>query len=188
MQRLGFKESWEFLRETTNFVDDDAVFPDKLTPVGFDEPEGWLNIYKYPDISDSEEEDQPEQQEVWKLENLTMPCIFLCRCGVYRISFKNTFLADSSCCWNGFIDVDFTDADLSRCDLRSSEFENVVFVRADLTDADLRYSSFNHCDFSGAQMRGVKLTRLQAKELILSEEQCAAIAWQHNGGRPPKGG
>ena len=186
MQRMSFEESWNFLRETTNLVAYNAAFPDKVTPAGFDEPKSWLDYYKCPDISNNGEEDQPE--EVWRLENLTMPGVFLCRCGVYNISFRNTSLVDSSFCFNDFIDVDFTNADLSRCDLRCSLFENIPFVHANLTDADLRSSDFTNCDFSGAQMQGAKLTRSQGKELVLSEEQRAVIAWKRSVGRTPKGG
>ena len=98
--------------------------PKKLGAVGFGKPEGWIDYYKCPDIYDNgEEDDLPEEREVWKLENLTMPSIFFCRCGVYEISFRNTSLVDSIFCWNDFVDVDFTDADLSRCDLRCSIFK-----------------------------------------------------------------
>lgn len=75
-----------------------------------------------------------------------IPSLFFYRCGVEDISFRNTSLVDSFFCYNDFIEVDFTDGDLSRCDMRCSIFENVKFVRADLRDADLRLSSFENCD------------------------------------------
>src|SRR2546425_498690 len=56
------------------------------------------------------------------LENLTLPRTFFGKSEVGPVSFKNTDLSESTLCWNDFTEVNFTDADLSRCDLRASFF------------------------------------------------------------------
>ncbi len=180
MDRLRFEESWRWLQQNTNLVGSDEAPPHKIGPAGFDGPESWIDYYKYPALHDEE--------GVWRLENLTMPGVCFCRCGIYTLSFRNTSLTESSFCWNDFIDVDFTDADLSRCDLRSSIFKNVPFVRADLRDADLRRSCFENCDFTDADMTGTKMTRAQAQALSLSEKQRQEIAWKRSSGKAPQGG
>jgi uncharacterized protein YjbI with pentapeptide repeats len=64
----------------------------------------------------------------------------------------------------------------------------VRFTGADLRDTDLRRSSFEGCDFEAADMRGAKLTRIQAATLMLSEEQLDSIAWESDDGDEPGGG
>ena len=187
MNRLNFEESWKFLRENTNLIGDGPM-PSKIGQAGFEKPDGWLDCYKCPDIYDNGEYKNPEDREMWRLENLTMPGVFFCRSGIYKISFRNTSLINSSFCWNDFINVDFTGSNLSRCDLRCSLFHYVLFTRANLTSADLRSSTFTECDFSGAQMQGAKLTLPQANDLVLTEEQRAVIEWKRGIGRQPGGG
>ena len=187
MQRLNFEESWRWLRDNTNFTGNDTSPPDKIGPAGYGKPESWIDAYKDYDIY-GDEDIEHDDREVWKLENLTLPCVFFCRCGIIKISFRNTSLAASSLTWNGFTGVDFTDADLSLCDMRCSLFSNVRFVHADLREADLRLSSFENCDFTGADMTGTKMTISQGRVLSLSEDQKRQIGWKRGNGSPPKGG
>jgi uncharacterized protein YjbI with pentapeptide repeats len=91
-------------------------------------------------------------------------------------------------CWNDFIEVNFTDADLSGADLRASIFRRVAFVRANLRNADLRRSGFEACDLTDAAMSGAKLTREQAGRIRLSDEQRKVIDWQDSDGEEPPGG
>jgi uncharacterized protein YjbI with pentapeptide repeats len=187
MQRLSFDDSWKWLRDNTNLTGNEMSPPAKIGPAGYGKPESWIDVFKDYDIS-GDEDTPPKKREIWKLEDLTMPGVFFCRCGIIRISFRNTSLAASSLTWNDFTDVEFTNADLSRCDLRSSLFKNVRFVKTDLREADLRLSSFENCDFTGADMTGTKLTVSQGRELPLSEAQRQQIAWKRGNGSPPRGG
>lgn len=116
-----------------------------------------------------------------------MPGTFLCRCVLTDLSFYNTELTGSRFCWNDFIDCDFTDADLSLCDLRCSVYERVRFIRANLQKADMRRSDFIDCDFTEARMEGAILTRAQIKELPLSNAQRNYIVCKREISRLPKG-
>jgi uncharacterized protein YjbI with pentapeptide repeats len=102
--------------------------------------------------------------------------------------FRGTDFTESYLCWNDFTDVDFSDAVLTRCDLRASDFTRVKFVNANLNRSDLRRSSFSGCDFGGAQMDGVTLTHRQGAKLTLSDEQRIAINWVNEDGPEPSGG
>jgi uncharacterized protein YjbI with pentapeptide repeats len=96
-------------------------------------------------------------------------------------------LSESSLCWNDFIEVDFTEANLSKSDLRASVFQKVKFVRADLQNADLRRATFQDCDFSGANLHGARLSR-DAKVLeSLTPDQRGGIDYQPEGEDPPGG-
>jgi uncharacterized protein YjbI with pentapeptide repeats len=64
----------------------------------------------------------------------------------------------------------------------------VLFVRADLSGANLRRATYEKCDFSHAVMLGAKLTRDQADDLSLSEDQRSEIDWQEDDGEEPDGG
>lgn len=185
MERLNFEDSWKVLRETTALVGPEDPFPGKVGPAGWGRPGSPIRYYKCPEFNIPAE---GEEYSRWELENLTIPSIFLCRCGIEDISFRNTSLQWSSFCFNDFVEVDFTDADLSLCDLRFSNFEQTSFVRTDLRKADLRNSYFKGCDFTDANMHGAKLTYDQAEELPLSEEQCAVIKWRRTAGRISPGG
>lgn len=122
------------------------------------------------------------------LSGLTLPRTFVGRSHVEQASFANTNLSESWLCWNNFTDVDFSLADLSRCDMRASEFERVSFVGADLSGADLRGSYFSQCDFTDARMNGAALARKQVSALTLSEVQQMAIGWTEDDGPEPDGG
>jgi uncharacterized protein YjbI with pentapeptide repeats len=120
------------------------------------------------------------------LSNLTLPATFFGRSEIVRTSFANADFRQSTLCWNDFVDVDFSDACLTDCDLRASTFERVTFARADLRDTDLRQSSFVDCEFAGADMRGAMLTRPQVLEL--SVQQREDVVWQDEDGEEPSGG
>lgn len=182
-QRRNFKESWAYLWEETNIMDQEMprTPPSRVGPAGYDRKGSGISFYKM-DVRDE------TSNLIWRLENLTIPSLFFCRCGISEISFRNSSLKDSSFCWNDFDEVDFRDADLSRCDLRCSTYRDVNFAGAVLRRADLRMSTFERCDFTGADLTGAKLTRDQASEMNLSEEQQSSIDWQATHGPDPKGG
>ena len=187
MKRLSFCESWEFLQRTTSWIDADDPCPQKVGKVG-----RWGGGCGITCIKSEFIDVDPEfincsivRNETWRLENLTLPGLLVCRSEVYDVSFRNTSLTGSFFCWNDIIDVDFTDADLSNCDLRCSTYKNVSFVRADLRNVDLRFSGFENCDFTDANMAGAKLLRSRAKGLPLSEQQLKEIAWKRGNGSLP---
>ena len=123
-----------------------------------------------------------------RLEDLTLPRTFIGRSEVRTVSFARSNLSESVACWNDLIDVDFTEANLSSCDLRASVFERVSFAGAKLRGADLRHASFTDCEFSSADLSGAKLTQVAAILLHLSGEQVAQIDWQRDDGPEPEGG
>jgi uncharacterized protein YjbI with pentapeptide repeats len=122
------------------------------------------------------------------LSNLTLPRTFFGRSEINGAKFRNTDFTESNLCWNDFIDVDFSGALLTRCDMRSSAFNRVRFTNADLSGADLRRSSFNDCDFSGAVMEGTVLTEKQGTDLDWSATQYTQIKWARSDGPEPGGG
>jgi BTB/POZ domain-containing protein KCTD9 len=179
LKRLSFCESWDYLKQTTSFLDANAPCPKRVsraTRWG-----GGCGI----EFIKSEFYDESDPEGLFTLENLTLPGLFICRSYVYYVSFRNTSLVGSFFCWNDFIDVDFTDADLSECDLRCSLYRNVSFTRADLRGADLRSCTFENCNFTEANMTGAKLLRSESKGLPLSEQQSQEIAWKRSYGRLP---
>ena len=119
--------------------------------------------------------------------NLTLPRTFISRCELSDVAFTGSDLSESSLCWNDFLGVDFSDAALSRCDMRASIFHGVKFLRADLTGADLRHSSFEDCDFDAAIMNGTKLSHEQLDGLMLSDVQRDQLAIIDAGDEPPGG-
>ena len=119
---------------------------------------------------------------------LTLPRTFFGRSVINDAPFQNTDLRESNLCWNNFMRVDFTDAILTRCDLRASIFDNVKFVRADLSGADMRRSSFENCDFDGASLTGVIMSYEQGSAVNLSEEQRSKVAWTNDDGPEPRAG
>lgn len=175
MERLSFVETWHFLRENTPIILLDDAPPPEKDGIG-------IAYYRWGEINDPPE---GEEYGVLRLENLTMPIVNFYRCGIENMSFRNTVLSGSWFCYNDFINVDFTDADLRQCDMRCSIFQNVQFVRADLREADLRMSSFENCDFTNANMVGTKMRHSQAKGLSLSEEQKQHIDWKRRDGKEP---
>ncbi len=111
------------------------------------------------------------------LSGMTLPRTLFGRSEIRDASFRNTDLSESTLCWCDFIRVDFSDACLGASDLRSSIFEETNFAGCDLCFADLRRSSFSNCNFADSLMRGAKLTRHQARQLILSPQQQADVDW-----------
>ncbi|TRX57680.1 pentapeptide repeat-containing protein [Fulvivirga sp. M361] len=122
------------------------------------------------------------------MSNLDMQRTFFLRSEIKDCSFKYTYLSGSNLCWNDFIKVDFSGADLSNADLRASIYDSVYFTGTNLAGADLRRSSFEECDFTLANMSGTKLTHDIAEGLNLSAEQIRQIDWQKNDGEEPLGG
>ena len=94
-------------------------------------------------------------------------------------------------CWNDFKNCDFSEADLSGCDMRASEFENCKFIGAIMRGADLRRSSFIGCTFTGAELTGAMADEEETIEYLfdkLTEDQEASIVWQAEPGEQPPGG
>lgn len=122
------------------------------------------------------------------LSNLTLPRTYFGRSEINDALFCNTDLSESCLCYNDFIDVDFSDAVLARCDLRASIFTHVKFTRADLRGADLRRSSFCDCDFEHALLDRAILTHSQVEQIELTDAQRQVIALTYEDGPEPDGG
>lgn len=122
------------------------------------------------------------------LDDLTLPRTYFGRSEIKNVSFCRTNLAQSTLCWNDFIQTDFSYANLSFSDLRASSYIRVSFQNADLKSCDLRRSSFQNCAFDGAKMEDAIVTRAQHSELNLSDEQIKTIAWTDDDGPEPEGG
>ena len=123
-----------------------------------------------------------------RLENLTLPRTFFGRSEIREVSFRGTDLSQSTGCWNDFVDVDFSEADLSATDLRGSIFQRVSFRGAILRDADLRRTSFSGCTFADADLTGAKLSRSVLWLFRLSAAQRRSVDWQSGPGPEPEGG
>jgi len=57
----------------------------------------------------------------------TLRRTFFGRSLLQKVKFSDTDLAESCMCWNDFNDCDFGKADLTGCDMRSSNFQNCWF-------------------------------------------------------------
>lgn len=83
----------------------------------------------------------------------------------------------------GWEELDFSNLTLTR-----TFFMAVRFTHADLSGVDLRHSQFTDCDFSGATLMGTKVTRTQAADLGLTQDQRDQVRWYQSPGPPPAGG
>jgi hypothetical protein len=66
-------------------------------------------------------------------------------------------------------------------------FEDVRFTRAKLRGCDLRGAVFVECDFTGADLKGAKLTRFQEQMVLPTAKQRRAIDWHDDEGPEPDG-
>lgn len=123
-----------------------------------------------------------------RLEHLTLPRTFFGRSEIRGVSFRGTYLSQSTGCWNDFVDVDFGEADLSGMDLRGSIFQRVSFRGALLRGADLRRTSFTGCTFADADLTGAKLSRSLLWFFRLSSGQRSSVDWHSGPGPEPEGG
>jgi uncharacterized protein YjbI with pentapeptide repeats len=131
------------------------------------------------------------------LDGLTLPCLYVGRSELNRVSFASTDLHLSTMNWSDVLECDFSGAILTAADLRACQFQKCRFREADLSDADLRGSSFEDCVFEGAIMRGAKLYRPPKRfglwrepgqeSLPLSADQRAEIAWCEDAPEPGGG-
>lgn len=121
------------------------------------------------------------------LSDLTLPRTFFGRSEIAEVLFRNTDLSESVLCWNDFIEVDFSRACLSRCDLRAAVFNDCTFDGADLREADLRRSDFVDCSFKGAMPQGARFTAEQMEMLELSDSQEASLTISDEGDEPGGG-
>jgi uncharacterized protein YjbI with pentapeptide repeats len=71
------------------------------------------------------------------------------------VSFRHANLRDSVLggvkdgVWNRFIDVDFSEANLSRTIYEAAEFERCAFVDSNIVNVDFQSSNFKNCRFEG---------------------------------------
>jgi uncharacterized protein YjbI with pentapeptide repeats len=172
--RLDYPESIQYLQRMGCLGSDEAPpLLERAPSYGDERPQG-LGFFKTFLADDS-------------LAGLTIPRTFFGRSEVRAISFRSSDLSESCLCWNDFLDVDFTDAILAKCDLRASNYERVQFTRADLRNADLRRSRFFDCDFTDALLNGAKLDRGSQLLASLTKEQKVVIDYQPEGEDPPGG-
>jgi len=120
--------------------------------------------------------------------NLTLPRTFFAETEIRSASFANSDFSESNFCYNDWVAVDFSSANLKGSDLRCSLFGGVNFAYANLSSADLRHSEFENCDFTDSLMEGTILTRSQGLRLDLSKSQRAVIHWCWTAGKLPPGG
>lgn len=172
--RLSFPASWARLQQLGLVEGATPAGPPERLPRFDDEPSG-VNFFR-------------EVVEGHDLSNLTLSRTFVGRSEIRSVSFRNVDLNESNLCWNDVIDVDFSAATLTGCDMRSSEFEGVNFGNADLRRADLRHSGFTDCNFGGADLTGAIVSVAQAKSLGLSKQQTAALDARADDGPEPDGG
>ena len=190
--RLSYEESCKFLQRH-HHLRAGAVLtmpdgrPDIYRGGGVRFFRTWIGVGRPFGLAPSRPEDDVEVAE-HALANLTLPRTFFGKAEISSISFQNTDLSESTLCWNDFIEVNFTDADLSGADLRASIFRRVAFVRTNLRNTDLPRSNFKECDFTAADMAGAKLTRKRGEGIHLSDEQRKVIDWQESDGDEPLGG
>lgn len=173
--RLSYEESCQVLQEY-GLLEDADIPPIPVTMPSYDDDEPFGVSFFKMGVEDIE------------LENLTLPRTFFGRSLMREVSFCNTDLIESRMCWDDFIDVNFSLANLTGCDMRASRFERVSFARSDLSYSDLRRSEFTDCDFTEARMHQAKLTRPQGQLLSLSALQCQEVDWQEEEGEEPGGG
>ena len=122
------------------------------------------------------------------LSGLSFPRTYFGRSLFERVSIADTDLSGSRMCWNDFLGCDFSGADLTECDMRSSTFRRCRFAGALLRGTDLRRSYFEDCDFAGADLTGALVEEEDANGCVqdyLSSEQCDVVAWQSDGGPEP---
>ncbi len=125
------------------------------------------------------------------LSELTLPRTYFGRSSFQDVSFRGSELVESRMCWNDFIRCDFSEADLSRCDMRAVRFEACIFRGADLSGADLRRSSFDACILEGAKLAGAIAHRHSAAEdlvPLLTKAQREEVRWVMELGDEPPGG
>jgi BTB/POZ domain-containing protein KCTD9 len=131
------------------------------------------------------------------VNELSLPCLYVGRSKLQRVSFTSSDLHLSAINWSDLVECDFSRASLVDADLRACKFASCVFTGADLSGADLRGSSFEGCTFEGAIMRGTQLyrprkrfgVRLGATQetLPLSDGQRAEVTWCEDSPEPGGG-
>jgi BTB/POZ domain-containing protein KCTD9 len=174
--RISYELSCSRLRELGLLDhDDDPPMPKQVPQYDDEEPLG-VGIFR------------TRLAALLDLSNLTLPRTFFGRSEINQVLFRNSDLQESNLCWNDFIGTDFTGANLSRSDMRSSLFQNVLFVATSLDGADLRGSSLVDCDFEKATMKGAVLTRQQGAKMSLSAAQRQDVDWRDENGPEPPGG
>jgi uncharacterized protein YjbI with pentapeptide repeats len=133
-----------------------------------------------------------------KLEDLTLPGLYVGRSELRRVSFRGSDLHLSAINWSDLADCDFGGADLSGSDLRACKFVRCLFRGTNLAHADLRASVFEGCDFADAVMTGASLFRRSKifglfragddqQSLALSVTQREAVSWSRNNPEPGGG-
>jgi hypothetical protein len=75
------------------------------------------------------------------VNELSLPCLYVGRSKLQRVSFTSSDLHLSAINWSDLVECDFSRASLVDADLRACNFASCVFTGADLSGADLRGSS-----------------------------------------------
>jgi uncharacterized protein YjbI with pentapeptide repeats len=115
-QRKSIEVTWQYLKsigEVVPTIDGKAYIPKHIPFLYEEEPIG-LSFFRV------ERRDK-------NLSDLTMPRTYIGRSEFSSVTFNNSDLSDSLCCWDTFSDCDFSDSDLSFADLRASVFERCCF-------------------------------------------------------------
>jgi uncharacterized protein YjbI with pentapeptide repeats len=131
------------------------------------------------------------------VNDLSLPCLYVGRSKLQRVSFASSDLRLSTINWSDIVECDFSSAMLVEADLRACQFASCVFKGADLSGADLRGSSFEACTFEGAIMRGTQLYRPRKRfgvrlgatqeSLPLSDGQRLEVTWCEDSPEPGGG-
>jgi uncharacterized protein YjbI with pentapeptide repeats len=175
--RRSLEESWAVLKKRRLYAPRDSEgrpsVPDHLPTIQDSEPLG-ISFFRGglagADVSD-----------------LTVPRIFFGRSLIEGTLFRNTDMNQSCMCWCDWDDCDFSEADLTCCDMRSSIFRRCKFTGAVLVGADLRRSTFEGCDFTDADLTAAIVWK-DTDSLEVSDEQCEQIDWRPDPGPEPAGG
>ncbi len=155
------------------------------------------------------EDDEPGPSIFWervedvRLEELTLPGLYVAQERLERVAFAGADLHVSTFNWSDFAGCSFASCDLSRADLRACTFSRCSFRDADLSGADLRRSTFASCDLGGARLAGAVLFRRPGRfwafvrsvrplswatrdqtGMPLSHEQRAEVVWSPLQPRP----
>ncbi len=137
-----------------------------------------------------------------RLENLTLPGLFMAHTELRCVSFAGSDLHLSTFNWSHFVECHFTACDLRGADLRSCRFSSCSFREADLSGADLRSSRFDGSDFAGAAVTDMVLLRqprllwrvarlwslpwAPGPRISLSKRQRALVSWSDEVEEPGK--
>lgn len=126
-----------------------------------------------------------------RLEHLTIPRPYFGRSTLHHVAIVECVLSESTINWCDLDSVDLRRTDLTSSDLRACAVVRTSIRNSDLRNPDLTLPSLKACDFTGARMDGVKLTKTSKRwkwTSLLTAQQRRVIEWQTQDGRAPGGG